>query len=124
MALKQDTRTRRFGFRAVARRVIEAAPETERVVVEAYARGVNAGLEVSAARPWEYLLLRARPRAWQPEDSVLVVHSMWWQLQHGSLTDEIDAAAARARGGAPAPRRGRRGADQLRLRRPFGLGHA
>jgi penicillin amidase len=89
VALRQDTRARRFGFRAVARRVLEAAPPGERAVVEAYARGVNAGLAGLQARPWEYLLLRASPRAWLPEDSVLVVHSMWWQLQYNSIVNEI-----------------------------------
>ncbi|HEU5137066.1 MAG TPA: penicillin acylase family protein [Steroidobacteraceae bacterium] len=89
LAIKQDIRTRRFGFRAVARRVIERAPEAERAIVEAYSNGVNAGLVSLRARPWEYLLLRAQPRAWLPEDSVLVVHSMWWQLQYGTLRDEI-----------------------------------
>jgi penicillin amidase len=90
VALHQDTRARRFGFRSVARRVIEAAPPEERAVIEAYARGVNAGLAGLGARPWEYLLLRAAPRAWSPEDSVLVVHSMWWQLQYGSLAAELE----------------------------------
>src|SRR5690349_9143774 len=33
VALKQDTRARRFGFRAVARRVMESAPAAERDVV-------------------------------------------------------------------------------------------
>src|SRR6187549_2732030 len=89
VALKQDRRTRRFGFRAVAHRVIEAAPDAERAIIEAYARGVNAGLQSLRARPWEYLLLRASPETWLPEDSVLVVHSMWWQLQYGTLRDEL-----------------------------------
>ena len=44
VALKQDMRARRFGFRGVARRVVEGAPAAERAVIEAYARGVNAGL--------------------------------------------------------------------------------
>ena len=89
VALKTDRRTRRFGFRAVAQRVIEASPATERAIIEAYTRGVNAGLASLAARPWEYLLLRTTPVQWLPEDSVLVVHSMWWQLQYGTLRDEI-----------------------------------
>jgi len=106
VALEQDTRVRRFGFRAVARRVIETAPADERAVNEAYTRGVNAGLASLATRPWEYLLLRSSPRAWTPEDSVLVVHSMWWQLQYSTLTGDIDrtrlerAAAAVAGEGA------------------------
>jgi penicillin amidase len=89
VAVKQDTRARRFDFRAVAKRVLEAAPPAERAIVEAYARGVNAGLGGLDTRPWEYLLLRASPRAWLPEDSVLVVHSMWWQLQYNSIVNEI-----------------------------------
>ena len=107
IALQTDTRTRRFGFRAVARRVIEATPPAERAVVEAYARGVNAGRESLATRPWEYLLLRATPRAWSAEDSVLVGHSMWWQLQYNSLVAEIDRRrferAAAAQGGTGGP---------------------
>jgi penicillin amidase len=89
VALEHDIATRRFGFRAVARRIIETTPEGEKAVIEAYARGVNAGVASLAAHPWEYLLLRTSPRAWLAEDSVLVVHSMWWQLQYGSLTAEL-----------------------------------
>jgi penicillin amidase len=90
VAVGQDIKARRFGFRDVARRVLEASPPDERAIVEAYARGVNAGRGSLAARPWEYLLLRAEPRAWAPEDAVLVVHSMWWQLQYGNVTAELD----------------------------------
>jgi penicillin amidase len=90
VAVGQDTKARRFGFRGVARRVMEAAPPEERALLEAYSRGVNAGRGSLAARPWEYLLLRATPRDWAPEDSVLVVHSMWWQLQYGNVIAEID----------------------------------
>lgn len=102
IALRSDRQKRRFAFRDVARRVLAAASPAERRIVEAYARGVNAGVAGLGSRPWEYLLLRAEPRPWLPEDSVLVVHSMWWQLQWGSLRDELDrrrlerAAAGRA----------------------------
>jgi penicillin amidase len=90
VALKQDQRARRFGFRAVARRVIDAAPAVERAIIEAYTHGVNAGRASLKQSPWEYLLLRTEPRAWIAEDSVLVVHSMWWQLQYGVIRSEID----------------------------------
>jgi len=102
VALKQDTRTRRFGFRKVAQEVMRASAPEERALVEAYAQGVNAGVASLRSRPWEYLLLRAQPRAWKAEDSVLVVHAMWWQLQYGPLSAEVDrrrlerAATARA----------------------------
>jgi penicillin G amidase len=51
-------------------------------------------------------VLRAQPRVWSAEDSVLVVYSMWWQLQWSSLTSEIDRrrlerAAARVEGATP-----------------------
>jgi penicillin amidase len=106
VAVGQDTTARRFAFRSVARRVMDASPPAERAIIESYARGVNAGRASLSARPWEYLLLRAEPRDWAPEDSVLVVHSMWWQLQYGSVTAEIDrrrlerAAARSADAGA------------------------
>src|SRR6187402_1775059 len=44
VALGTDRQKRRFGFRAVARQVMAAAPADERAVAEAYARGVNQGL--------------------------------------------------------------------------------
>jgi penicillin amidase len=102
VAIGHDTRVRRFGFAATARAVIAASGPDERAIIDAYVAGVNAGLAGLDSRPWEYLLLRAEPRAWTAEDSVLVVYSMWWQLQYGTLTSEIDrrrlerAAAARA----------------------------
>src|SRR6185295_5067626 len=107
VAVGNDTRVRRFGFAAAARAVVEASSADERAVIDAYARGVNAGLAGLDSRPWEYLLLRAEPRAWTPEDSVLVVYSMWWQLQYGSITAEIDRrrlerAAGEGEGTTPA----------------------
>ena len=37
----------------------------------------------------EYLMLRSSPRAWVAKLRA-GVHSMWWQLQYGSLLDELD----------------------------------
>lgn len=86
---EQDRRARIFRLRAVARRVIAEATPAQRAWIMAYAAGVNAGLESLQVRPWEYLLLRQNPAAWRAEDSVLVIHSMWWFLQYQALIDDI-----------------------------------
>jgi penicillin amidase len=71
-ALDLDRRHRlhRFCNRAVA--ALAAAPTDERRLLELYTRGVNDGLSALSARPFEYLLLRATPSPWGPEDSALV----------------------------------------------------
>lgn len=106
-ALPQDRRARLFGFRAVARRVVESLSDADRRVLDAYTRGVNAGRTALGSRPWEYWLLRQSPVAWRPEDSILVVHAMWWQLQYGgfeveatqrAITAQLNVVAAGASG--------------------------
>jgi penicillin amidase len=96
-ALDQDRLARPFGFRAVARRALAAASPGERAWLAAYVDGVNAGLGSLRSRPWEYWVLRARPEPWREEDSLLVLHAMWWQLQFGDIPRERlrDAVGAR-----------------------------
>ena len=74
-----------FRFRRVARESLRQATPEQRAVLEAYARGVNSGLAQPYSRPWEYWLLGSAPRQWRPEDSILVTHAMWWDLQYSSL---------------------------------------
>lgn len=88
-AINQDRRTRLFRFRHVAQQVVAAADPAQQAILRAYARGVNAGLASLHARPWEYWLLRSKPAAWTPEDTVLVVYAMWWDLQYGLFQREI-----------------------------------
>ena len=52
-----------------------------RALLEAYAGGVNAGIDSLRARPFEYLLLGQAPEPWRAEDSLLVVYAMWIDLQ-------------------------------------------
>ncbi len=101
VALEQDRRTRLFGFRRVARAVVAQSSPAERAVLEAYTRGVNAGLAGLAARPWEYWVLREPPRPWLAEDTVLVEYSMWWDLQASGLRREILRQEINTRLGGP-----------------------
>ncbi len=101
VALAQDRQARLFRFRAVAREVLAQTTPAERAVVEAYARGVNAGLTSLAGRPWEYWVLGQPPLPWRPEDTFLVEHAMWWDLQANGLRREILRQEINARlGGA------------------------
>ena len=75
-----DRQFRFHRFRARAKAVIEASSAADRAILSAYTKGVNAGLESLAARPFEYVLLRLAPQPWQEEDSLLVVYAMFMML--------------------------------------------
>ncbi|MDB6091435.1 MAG: hypothetical protein JWN85_4219 [Gammaproteobacteria bacterium] len=89
VALGQDENARLFRFRSIARAVIQQTTAGQRAIVEAYAKGVNAGLTSLHSRPWEYWVLGSPPVAWLPEDTVLVEHAMWWDLQANGLRREM-----------------------------------
>jgi len=96
VALEQDRKTRLFRLRRVAREVLSQASGPQRALLEAYARGVNAGLASLGSRPWEYWVLGAPPASWQSEDTVLVTFAMWWDLQsedwgYERLRQEVNA---------------------------------
>jgi len=95
--LEEDKRRRLYGFASLAEAAYaKASPETRRAL-EAYARGVNALIAslTEEQLPAEFRLLRYRPRAWQPTDSIVVgkifaeVLSTTWQLDlmRASLLD-------------------------------------
>jgi penicillin amidase len=101
LAIDHDRETRLFRFRAVAREVVAQATPAQRAVLEAYARGVNAGIASLGARPWEYWLLGQAPAPWHNEDSLLVVYAMWWDLQANGLHRERLRQEINARLGGP-----------------------
>ncbi len=101
VAIDQDRQARLFRFRAVAREVVAAATPAQRAVLDAYTRGVNAGLVGLRGRPWEYWVLRQAPPPWRNEDSVLVEYAMWWDLQVHGLHREMLRQEINARLGGP-----------------------
>ncbi|MBY0492947.1 MAG: penicillin acylase family protein [Cyanobacteria bacterium] len=97
-AMQVDEDMRAHRFRNVAHRALELAEPSYRKILEAYAAGVNAGLNALGAAPFEYLVLRATPQPWLPEDSILTVLAMFNTLQgrqaafeqsHGALRDTL-----------------------------------
>jgi len=83
LPVDRERRIHRFGARAGV--ALAALPEGDRVLLERYAAGVNAGLAGLAARPFEYGVLRATPRPWVAQDTLLVVWAMYFDLQEDLL---------------------------------------
>ena len=83
---------RRHRFNVVASAVFAALSPAERSMLESYARGVNAGLDSLRVRPFEYLLLRQKPEPWRAQDSLMVLFTMYLQL------NDSDASSDRQRG--------------------------
>jgi penicillin amidase len=80
-ALALDHEIRIHRFRTEARRAVDLLTSGSRRIATAYTEGVNAGLAALGAPPFEYVLLRQKPEPWRPEDSFLVVLSMFITLQ-------------------------------------------
>lgn len=80
IALQNDIRQRHLDLAFTAGRILEALPNSQREALEAYAQGVNTYLEQAANLPPEFLLLGYEPEKWRPEDSMLVVLSMFQLL--------------------------------------------
>jgi penicillin amidase len=87
-ALPVDRAARLHRFRARTRANVAGLSGGDRRLLEAYAAGVNAGLAALGAAPPEYLVLRTSPAPWQPEDSLLVVATMFFNLQDARGTLE------------------------------------
>jgi penicillin amidase len=79
-AVNVDTRYRWHRFRDRAAVGIAKMASRDLELLTQYAAGVNAGLASLSAKPFEYYLLGADPRPWTPEDSVLVLYTMFLQL--------------------------------------------
>lgn len=86
--LRIDRVLRRHRFRAVAAEALRRTSPEEQRLLEAYAAGVNEGLDALGAVPVEYLLLRTDPAPWRTEDSFLVLAFMYIGLQRGAMWRE------------------------------------
>ncbi|MBL0406379.1 penicillin acylase family protein [Microvirga aerilata] len=93
-ALTQDRERRLHRFRSRARAVLAAMIPEERLVLDAYAGGVNRGLRDLEAPPFEYMFLRSTPAPWLAEDTVLTVYTMYFDLQEDDGRTERRRAEA------------------------------
>ena len=101
-ALKVDLNHRRHRLRAVVEAAYAQMPAADKLQLDRYRDGVNAGLADLHVRPWEYLLLGSKPQPWRSEDSALVIAAMYLDL-NGDGRNERELRIAQMRAVLPGP---------------------
>ncbi len=86
VAVDIDKRARFHQFSQRARDTFTNLPDWQQDLLIHYAKGVNAALDEFTLPPPEYLLAGVAVRPWQAEDSLLVVYSMYMDLQRGQVS--------------------------------------
>jgi penicillin amidase len=74
VALEQDKRWRKFGFAGVVEETFKNFSPEHRLILEAYARGVNAYIATldKTKLPTEFQILQYSPSPWKPTDSLII----------------------------------------------------
>jgi penicillin amidase len=80
-ALGLDKKMRFHQLRKRSRAILQTLPETDKQLLKSYAQGVNEGLAQVGYASFEYLLTGGAQKPWQSEDSLLVIFSMYLDLQ-------------------------------------------
>ncbi|WP_440054666.1 penicillin acylase family protein [Pseudoalteromonas sp. T1lg65] len=84
-ALELDKSMRFHQFRKRAERAVGALSDHHRDILSRYVQGVNEGRQQIGMKGYEYTLLGAEPAPWVAADSLLVIYSMYLDLQSGNF---------------------------------------
>ncbi|WP_214660502.1 penicillin acylase family protein [sulfur-oxidizing endosymbiont of Gigantopelta aegis] len=79
-AYESDVKIRLHRFRERAKQAVRKLPKAHYAALVAYSNGVNTGIESLVNDPYQYLLLGQTPKPWEPEDSLLCVYAMYFDL--------------------------------------------
>ena len=88
-ALPADRKARAHRMRARMQAALDALGVDARAPIEAYRKGVNAGLDALRTRPFPYLLTGTSAAPWQDVDTLLVVASMAFTLNDAQNAREL-----------------------------------
>ena len=87
--VKSDRYQRTLGMRQVAQRAAATISDTDRRLLDAYARGVNTYIESHrSSLPVEFRVLGYVPRPWSPEDTLLIA-CMFNEMLNLFLMDDM-----------------------------------
>ena len=101
MALEVDKHNRFHQFRQRAERLFAALPDNHKALLTAYSEGVNQALAEQQSRPLEYWLTRFEQAPWTPADSILVIFSMYLDLQGATLARDLALSEVKHEFGQP-----------------------
>ena len=87
-ALDLDKKMRFHQFRKRASKIVTQLPERDQQILAAYAQGVNEA-QAQSYPSFEYLLAGAERQPWQPVDSLLVIYTMYLDLQTGNFERDL-----------------------------------
>lgn len=94
--LATDRSARLHRFRHRVEGYLAATPQPQRVLIQRYSDGVNAGLSALGARPFPYLLLGTTPQPWTEADVVLAPLAMYFDLQDSENRRELQLEQLRS----------------------------
>ncbi|HEX5736594.1 MAG TPA: penicillin acylase family protein [Blastocatellia bacterium] len=94
--LEEDKQYRTYGFTKLSETLLSECSPAMRAALEAYARGVNAFLDSRDDKtlPLEFRLLKYKPRAWSPADSIIIGKTFSVTLATTWQADVMRAALA------------------------------
>ena len=90
IALDIDKKARFHQFEKRAKAVFDNLPSKQQELLVRYAHGVNDALSEYTLPPFEYLAAGVDIKQWRPTDSILVIYSMYLDLQSSQV--ELDLA--------------------------------
>jgi penicillin amidase len=79
-SLPSDILVRRLGLYHNAKKIYQSMRAKDKVVLERYVAGVNAGIKSLPVLPPEYLISDFKPEPWRVEDSLVWMQMLSWSL--------------------------------------------
>ncbi|WP_394130127.1 penicillin acylase family protein [Shewanella maritima] len=88
-AIKLDESKRFHQLRMRAQAIFDTMPSADKQLLERYAQGVNDAVNAQRFKSFEYVLTNTSPSPWQPSDSLLVIYSMYLDLQGNTIKRDL-----------------------------------
>ena len=92
-ALDIDKNARFHQFEQRAQTVFENLPSKQQELLILYAHGVNEAIDEYTTLPFEYIATGMEITQWRPTDSILVIYSMYLDLQDGQVKLDLARTA-------------------------------